>query len=244
MNYIKRLLIVVFCLLAFSSYSQDDPGLSLYWQEFVDSNDLVIVYDSVQGDSGYTYFPVDTTFRIKYMAFDTQSVTNQGILIYQRIRTKEQQVYELQDQIMDYADIVAINQRNAMRARAKMLSAKKYYEDFTGDANAYLVVYNDLWPNLPELTIRSTNTDTESPYYFPVTTAQPNAAGVIRDENNVIIARIFPLSKKYLTVTIANNGNLVNGESVTLYSEDSRTFIAYDSNDNVGRIVISMSRQF
>jgi len=126
MNYIKRLLIVVFCLLAFSSYSQNDPGLSLYWQEFVDSNDLVIVYDSVQGDSGYTYFPADTTFRIKYMAFDTQSVTNQGILIYQRIRTKEQQVYELQDQIMDYADIVAINQRNAMRARAKMLSAKKY----------------------------------------------------------------------------------------------------------------------
>lgn len=257
----KRLLIAIFCFLTFSVYSQDDPGLSLSWTSFVDSNDFRVIYDSTLTidsivvidsvtseettiiDTSYVLVPIDTTFIIKYMAYDTQSVSSQGILIYQRIRTQEEQTAVLKREILKYADVVAINQRNAMMARAKLLSAKKYYEDFTGVANAFVDIYNTYWERMPVVTLRSTNTDVNSPYYFPPTTGQPNAAGVLRDENNTIIARIFPLGNKYFQIFIANNGSLNGAVGVVAYSEDSQRFITYDNDENVGRVVLFLSEK-
>lgn len=257
----KRLFILLFTLLGINAYSQDDPGLRLYWTEFVDSNDFIINYDTVLSidtivvidsvtseettviDTNFTLTPIDSSYVIKYMAYDTQSVSSQGILIYQRIRTQAEQQSILLNEIMKASKSVGALQRAAMRERAKLLSAKQYYEDFTGEANGFVAVYNTLWGNLSNATLRSTNTDVNSPYYFPVITAQPNAAGVIRDENNKLIARLFPLSNNYITVIIAKDGSFADGVSIPLYSDDGQTFISYDADSNVGRVVLRLSRK-
>jgi len=243
----KHLIVIFLTLLSFAAYSQDDPGLDLEWESFIDSTDFTIVNDTLDMvpplDSIIT---IDTVYATKYKTTARVEIVDGTFgkvkTTIEYIRTYEEQAAALLSIMKAEFDEKADFTRKSMKQNANAISAKTAYEEFTGEANAYVAAYNEIWPKIPSLRILSTITDTSDVYYIGDVSAQPNAVGIVRDSNNVIVARIFPLSLRQWRVVIANNGVVGNGVIVELSSDDGRRYYMPSADPNIGRVIIILDQ--
>lgn len=235
-----RLILIAFISFAFTSCWAQDEGLILNWEKYIDSQDLVITYDSVVVDTGIVYIP-DTSFRTKFRSIDTSNYGRGQMGGY----AYNVQVNEVDSasfvnfylsKMIESSDQIANLMIESMKQRGNSLSYKQAFEELTGIVNARTEVYNQFWPRLDSMTIRTTITGGS----FAIQNAKykPNSAGVVIDSEGKRLMRIFPFSAKMWLVIVANDGDLQTGIFDYLYSQDGRVYLNYEANSEFGRLVI------
>lgn len=238
----KQILILILSLLSFSAFSQEDPNITLTWEKWVDKSDFVIPIDTLdQAEPIDSTVILDTVFKVYFRAIDTLATNDGSVAWVTRQKDSVQYVNELLDELIAYNDAQAEYLRKAAQERANTLPYLTALQNITGEVNAYTLVYDKIWPQIGSLNIRTTLTDEADPYYVGNHPSTPNISGIVRDTNNVIVARIFPRSYKLWSIVIANNGSIPEGEQDFLYSDNGISYINWETDPTIGRVIIRLN---